>query len=76
MDKYYTRGSDTTGFVRKEDVDNIKKLFNGLNAYINIIPYNEVSENDYRKAITPVYIEVKEISAQNSEESYISAEPE
>ena len=23
MDKYYTRGSDITGFVRKEDVDNI-----------------------------------------------------
>lgn len=38
--------------------------------------YIEVSENDYRKVITPVYIEVKEISAQNSEESYISAEPE
>ena len=32
---------------RKEDVDNIKKLFKGLNAYINLIPYNEVEENEF-----------------------------
>lgn len=32
---------------RQKDVDNIKKLFKGLNAYVNIIPYNEVKENDY-----------------------------
>ena len=35
---------------RKEDVDNIKKLFKGLNAYINLIPYNEVKENEYKSS--------------------------
>lgn len=31
-----------------EDAKNIKKLLNGLNAYINLIPYNEVEENEYK----------------------------
>ena len=35
---------------RKEDVLNIKKLFKGLNAYINLIPYNEVKENEYKSS--------------------------
>lgn len=32
---------------REIDAKNIKKLVNGLNAYINLIPYNEVEENIY-----------------------------
>lgn len=35
---------------RKEDVLNIKRLFKGLNAYINLIPYNEVKENEYKSS--------------------------
>ncbi len=30
-----------------EDARNIKKLLKGLDAYINLIPYNSVEENDY-----------------------------
>lgn len=33
---------------KKEHAEQIKKLLNGLNAYINLIPYNNVNENDYR----------------------------
>ncbi|MBQ1476656.1 MAG: 23S rRNA (adenine(2503)-C(2))-methyltransferase RlmN [Erysipelotrichaceae bacterium] len=32
---------------REEDVKAIKKLFQGLDAYINLIPYNEVKENEF-----------------------------
>jgi len=32
---------------RKEDVEDIKKLIKGLDAYINLIPYNSVDENEY-----------------------------
>ncbi len=32
---------------REEDAKAIRELFKGLNAYINLIPYNEVKENDY-----------------------------
>lgn len=32
---------------REEDAKDIKKLLKGLNAYINLIPYNEVKENDF-----------------------------
>lgn len=31
----------------KKDVEDIKKLLKGLNAYINLIPYNNVREKDY-----------------------------
>lgn len=30
------------------DAKDIKKLIKGLNAYINLIPYNEVEENEYK----------------------------
>lgn len=30
------------------DAKNIRKLLSGLNAYINLIPYNEVEENEYQ----------------------------
>lgn len=33
---------------QKEHVLQIKQLLRGLNAYINLIPYNEVKENDYK----------------------------
>lgn len=33
---------------RKEDADNLYKLLKGKNAYINLIPYNEVKENPYK----------------------------
>ncbi|MDO5440635.1 MAG: 23S rRNA (adenine(2503)-C(2))-methyltransferase RlmN [Erysipelotrichaceae bacterium] len=33
---------------REEDAKAIKKLIKGLNAYINLIPYNEVEENEYQ----------------------------
>ena len=33
---------------REIDVINIKKLIKGLNAYINLIPYNEVKENEFK----------------------------
>jgi len=33
---------------RKEDAINIKKLLKGLNAYINLIPYNNVDEREYQ----------------------------
>ena len=32
----------------KEDAKDISKLLKGLNAYINLIPYNEVKENSYK----------------------------
>ena len=32
----------------KTDAINIKNLLHGLDAYINLIPYNEVEENDYK----------------------------
>jgi len=35
---------------RKEDVNDIKKLLKGLNAYINLIPYNEVKENEFKSS--------------------------
>jgi len=35
---------------RKSDVLDLKKLLNGLNAYINLIPYNEVKENDFKSS--------------------------
>ena len=31
----------------EKDAKDIKKLINGLNAYINLIPYNEVEENEF-----------------------------
>ena len=31
----------------KENARELKELLRGLNAYINLIPYNEVEENDY-----------------------------
>ncbi len=31
----------------KKEADEIKNLLSGLNAYINLIPYNEVKENEY-----------------------------
>ena len=31
----------------KENADEIKNLLKGLNAYINLIPYNSVKENDF-----------------------------
>lgn len=31
----------------KKDAEDIKNLLKGLNAYINLIPYNSVEENDY-----------------------------
>ena len=35
---------------REEDADNLEKLLKGRNAYINLIPYNEVRENDYKSS--------------------------
>lgn len=35
---------------RKQDAMDLKKLLSGLNAYINLIPYNEVNENDYQSS--------------------------
>ena len=32
---------------QKENADELKELLHGLNAYINLIPYNEVKEHDY-----------------------------
>lgn len=32
----------------EEHVKQLKELLHGLNAYINLIPYNEVKENDYK----------------------------
>ncbi len=32
----------------KKHADEIKELLKGLNAYINLIPYNEVKENEFR----------------------------
>ena len=32
---------------RVEDADDLYKLLKGKNAYVNLIPYNEVKENDY-----------------------------
>ncbi|MBQ0036528.1 MAG: 23S rRNA (adenine(2503)-C(2))-methyltransferase RlmN [Firmicutes bacterium] len=34
----------------KKEADELKNLLSGLNAYVNLIPYNEVSENDYHTA--------------------------
>ncbi len=36
----------------EKDADDLKKLLKGRNAYLNLIPYNEVKENDY-KSTTP-----------------------
>lgn len=30
------------------DADDLQKLLRGRNAYINLIPYNEVKENEYK----------------------------
>ena len=35
---------------REIDAKNIKKLVKGLDAYINLIPYNEVKENEFKSA--------------------------
>ena len=35
---------------REIDADNLEKLLKGKNAYINLIPYNEVRENDYKSS--------------------------
>lgn len=32
----------------EKDADDLQKLLKGRNAYINLIPYNEVKENEYR----------------------------
>ncbi len=32
----------------EKDADDLKKLLNGRNAYLNLIPYNEVKENEYK----------------------------
>ena len=32
----------------EKDVEDIKRLFKGLNAYINLIPYNDVEEKNYK----------------------------
>lgn len=34
----------------KKDARDLKELLKGLNAYINLIPYNEVKENDYHSS--------------------------
>ena len=34
----------------KKEADELKQLLQGLNAYVNLIPYNEVKENDYKTA--------------------------
>ncbi len=35
---------------REIDANNLEKLLKGRNAYINLIPYNEVRENDYKSS--------------------------
>lgn len=32
----------------EENADELKQLLKGMNAYVNLIPYNSVDENDYR----------------------------
>ena len=34
----------------KKDVEDIKKLLSGMNAYINLIPYNNVDEREYESS--------------------------
>lgn len=34
----------------QKDADDLKKLLKGLNAYLNLIPYNEVKENEYKSS--------------------------
>ncbi|MDO4940216.1 MAG: 23S rRNA (adenine(2503)-C(2))-methyltransferase RlmN [Erysipelotrichaceae bacterium] len=34
----------------KKEADELKNLLSGLNAYVNLIPYNEVNENQYHTA--------------------------
>ena len=33
---------------KKENADELRDLLHGMNAYVNLIPYNEVKENDYK----------------------------